>query len=209
MSEHRERRCWRPEEELRIMEPEGKRPRIVGLAVPYEKLSKRLGRHREIVRRGAFSESLAAGGDLRADVEHDEGKLLGRSKANTLKMWEDERGVWAEIVVPNTTVGNDALEDVRSRLRDAMSVTWKRAGLEDGFCNTPDGVVREIRKARLTGVTLTAFPAYPQTAGELVERSLAAWQKEQEEAEQEEDPPEATPTAVRRRLLDLDEKALD
>jgi len=162
-----ERRVWRPVEELRIVDADGRR-RIEGLVVPYETLSEDLGGFREIVRRGAFTDSLRSGRDLRVDVEHDERLLLGRTANGTARFWGDERGVWFSVEVPRTSIGRDAAEDIATGLRDAVSAAWKQGRVEADLTYGRDGgVVRTITKATLTGATITAFPAYRATAGTL------------------------------------------
>jgi phage head maturation protease len=62
----------------------------------------------ELVAPGAFARSLGAGGDLLALVDHDITKVLARTRAGTLKLAEDSRGLHFETVeLPNTTAAND------------------------------------------------------------------------------------------------------
>jgi hypothetical protein len=48
-----------------------------------------------------------AGGDIRALVDHDSGRVIGRSKAGTLRLNEDDKGLAVEIDLPDTTDGRD------------------------------------------------------------------------------------------------------
>lgn len=185
-----ERRCFRLDEELRIVEKEGEPAVIRGLAVPYDQESEDLGGYVEVIRKGAFSESIRSDRDMRADVEHDTRTKLGRRSKGTLAFSEDGRGVWAEITIPNTTTGKDALEEVRNGLLDAMSITFLREPISAKFEEKDSVVYRTITKGVLTGVTLTAFPAYPQTADTLTLRSLAEWQRSEEGGEEDEYDPE-------------------
>jgi len=194
-------RCYRPHEELRVLEAEGQGTRIEGLAVPYGQLSEELGDFRELIQPGAFSKSLAGDSEMRADVEHDCRELLARRSKGTLEFREDKRGVWATVTVPDTTLGRDVVQNVRNGNLDAMSISFQCVPIVDKWVTRGQQVVREISEAVLTGVALTAFPVYPQTAGSVALRSLAAWRESQEP-----EPEEAVgETDILRRRLDLAE----
>jgi HK97 family phage prohead protease len=173
-----QRICFPTDEHLRVIEPEseGQPTRIEGLAVPYGQLSDVLGdrrsKYQERILPGAFGESIRSGQDMRADVEHDPTTLLARSRKGTLAFREDPQGVWATITLPDTNLGRDVLENVRIGNLDAMSVAFSRSGVEATWLRGETVPVREVHRAELTGVTLTSYPAFPQTADTLVLRSL-------------------------------------
>ena len=195
------RRCFRTEK-LRVDERDGKSV-IVGLAVPYGAPSEDLGGFREVFKRGAFKDSL--GDDIFADVEHDRSKKLGRTAAGTVTFKSAREGLRAEIQVPDTTVGRDALEEVRNGSLDAMSIAFMDP--EEEWRGSEGNLTRHIGKATLRAVTLTSFPAFPQTAGTLTERSLAEYRASQKPPEEgaEYEGPE---TEELRRRLDLAEAEL-
>ena len=60
-----------------------------------------------------MTRTLAEGIDLRALVDHDTGKPLGRLKAGTLRVEPDAHGLRVEIDPPNTTAGHDIVESIR------------------------------------------------------------------------------------------------
>jgi hypothetical protein len=175
-----EKRVYHAREELRLIEEEGKPTRVVGLAVPYNQLSDDMNGLREQIAPGAFTEALSSGRDLRADVEHDRRHLLARTKNGTLKFEDRADGLYIDLTLPDTTLGRDTAAEIRSQTRDALSVSWEFEGVEDRFASDSDNqIVRTVTKAPLTGVALTAWPAYPQTAGTLAMRSLDAFLAEQ------------------------------
>jgi HK97 family phage prohead protease len=179
-----ERVMIRTDEELRVNEVDGK-TRIVGLAVPYGRLSADLGGYRERIMPGAFADSLRATQDMRADIEHDPRQILARTKKGTLGFHEDQRGVWATITIPDTPRGREAVEEVRAGNLDGMSITFLRKGVQDRFTKGEEGPVREVKKATMRSVTLTSMPAYPQTADTLILRSLEEWQTAEESCTEE------------------------
>ena len=66
---------------------------------------------KERIAPGAFSEALAD--DVRALFNHDPNYILARSN-NTLELWEDGKGLGYRFEAPNTTAGNDLLENLRN-----------------------------------------------------------------------------------------------
>ncbi|PEP81913.1 HK97 family phage prohead protease, partial [Bacillus toyonensis] len=62
--------------------------------------------------KGAFADSLHHD-DIRALWSHDTSKVLGRTKNNTLRLEEDDKGLRFELDLPRTTVGNDTYESVK------------------------------------------------------------------------------------------------
>ena len=168
------RRCFRSDG-LRVQERDGKAT-ITGLAVPYNAPSEDLGGFRETFKRGAFKESLDS--DMFADVEHDRAKKLGRTTAGSLRFKSSPEGLRFEIDVPDTTVGRDALEEVRNGTLDAASIAFTDP--EDEWRGKEGNLTRNITQATLRAVTLTSFPAYPQTAGTVTQRSLDEWRSQQE-----------------------------
>lgn len=112
----------------------------------------------EIVARGAFAESLKVGDKL-ALVDHDTTKVLARTRAGTLRLAEDTRGLHFEIDLPNTTVANDVL---------ALAEAGSLGGASFGFLVKRDawaGSLRTLHAVDLREISIvSAWPAYPQTS---------------------------------------------
>lgn len=121
---------------------------------------------------GAFSGSI--GGDILALLHHDSGRVLGRTKSNTLRLKEDTRGLHVEIDVPNTTDGNDLWELVERGDISGMSFGMRVTKQE--WDDTGAIPHRTILEADLFEVTATPTPAYEDT--QLAKRSLDAWRAE-------------------------------
>src|SRR5438128_11032112 len=91
--------------ELRV--DAGAPPKLVGYAAVFNSKSLDLGGFIEIVRPGAFKRTLAAGADVRALVNHDPNLIIGRNKAGTLDVAEDDRGLKVTITPLDTQAGRD------------------------------------------------------------------------------------------------------
>lgn len=120
----------------------------------------------ERVAPGAFSDTI--GGDIRALIDHDTGRIIGRTKSGTLRLKQDERGLAVEIDVPNTTNGNDLWELVERGDISGMSFGFRVTKQE--WDETVDPPVRTIQAVELFEVSAVAFPAYDDT--EIGKRSL-------------------------------------
>ncbi|HEX9344233.1 MAG TPA: HK97 family phage prohead protease, partial [Actinomycetota bacterium] len=149
--------------ELRVIDGPSGRPRIVGYAAVFNARSGDLGGFREEIAPGAFTDALAADGDVLALVEHNPGLILGRRSSSTLSLQQDARGLRVEIDPPNTTVGNDAIENVRRGDIKGMSFRFPR-GAKDSWRKDGSDSVRTLHKVGLLEVTLTSIPAYDATS---------------------------------------------
>lgn len=109
---------------------------------------------------GAFKDTI--GGDIRALVDHDWGRIVGRTKSGTLRLVEDERGLRVEFDVPNTTDGNDLWELVERGDISGMSFGFRVTKQE--WDESGDVPVRTIRAVELFEVSAVAFPAYDDTS---------------------------------------------
>lgn len=139
----------------------------------------------ESVAPGAFSRSLS--GDIRALTNHDTTLVLGRTKAHTLELREDEHGLWGRIRVnPNDVDAMNLYERVKRGDVDQCSFGFEIAAEETDFRD--DGSVHwtitEVDP--LYEVSCCTFPAYRETnisarSDELADhkrRSVEAWKAE-------------------------------
>jgi HK97 family phage prohead protease len=119
---------------------------------------------------GAFRGSLKNRNDIKLLWNHDTGAVLGSTRAKTLRLTEDERGLYVEAQLPNTTLGRDARELIKRGDVDSMSFGFTVA--RDGESWSDDGRERTLRKINLHEVSIVAFPAYSATAGTASVRGL-------------------------------------
>ena len=119
---------------------------------------------------GAFTRSLDARNDIKLLWNHDTGSVLGSTRAGTLKLWQDERGLRVSGQLPNTTAGRDAAELIRRGDVDSMSFGFSVPQGGDEWSS--DGSQRTLKSVRLHEVSIVAFPAYSSTAGTTTVRGL-------------------------------------
>lgn len=146
---------------------------------------------------GAFTKALRTA-DVLALVSHDYGRVLGRTKSKTLRLWEDERGLKVEIDVPDTTDGNDLWTLVDRGDVSGMSFSFRATKQEwDEFGHIPK---RTVIEAELYEVTATPLPAYPDTS--LAKRSLEAARAELAAAGKDAEKRAADAAAAARRVAE-------
>jgi HK97 family phage prohead protease len=117
---------------------------------------------------GAFKRSLQARNDIKLLWNHDSGSVLGSTRAGTLTMVEDDRGLKVRAELPNTSLGRDTAELIRRGDVDSMSFgfsvirdSWDESGNE-----------RTLHSVRIHEASIVAFPAYRGTAGTTSVRGL-------------------------------------
>ena len=119
---------------------------------------------------GAFRGSLRQRNDIKILWNHDTGSILGSTRAGTLSLTEDDRGLRVSAQLPNTTLGRDTAELLRRGDVNAMSFGFSVPKNGDSW-NT-DGTERTLNQVRLHEVSIVAFPAYTATAGTATVRGL-------------------------------------
>ena len=133
----------------------------------------------EIVKPGAFTNSVS--GDVRALINHDSSLVLGRTKAGTLTLRQDERGLWGSIRINRDDV--DAM-NLYARVQrgdvDQFGFDIKR----ETFVDLGDGKCRwEIEEVDpLYEVSVCTFPAYTETSVSARKQDLAEIEKRRAEA---------------------------
>lgn len=142
----------------------------------------------ESIAPGAFSRTLQ-GGDIRALINHDTTLVLARTKAHTLELREDERGLWGSILVnPNDQDAMNLYSRVKRGDVDQCSFGFEIVKEETDF--REDGTIHwTIQDVDLFEVSACTFPAYEATnisAREkerdlLMARSLEAWKTKMKE----------------------------
>jgi HK97 family phage prohead protease len=139
-----------------------------GYASVFNSESEDLGGFREVVAPGAFKRSLRSRNDIKLLWNHDTGAVLGSTRAGTVTLVEDERGLKVRAQLPNTTLGRDTAELIRRGDVDSMSFGF--SVIKDTWDET--GTNRTLNAVRLHECSVVAFPAYGGTAGTTIMRGL-------------------------------------
>lgn len=142
-----------------------------GYAALFDKDSEPMGGFVERIAPGAFRRSLTSHGwDIKLLANHDAGRVLGSTRAKTLKLWEDSIGLWVEGILPNSPDGDNIAEAVRRGDIDAMSFGFSvQPGGQEW---SADGKIRTLTDVKLFEVSIVAWPAYSSTIGTTSVRSL-------------------------------------
>lgn len=150
--------------------------RLRGHAAVFDTLSENLGGFREKIARGAFEESIG-NDDIRALFNHDPNFVLGRNRAKTLRLSEDERGLAIDIVLPDTQLARDlVIAPIERGDITQMSIGFSVRSEGQDWGEEDDGqVVRTLKKVRLFDVSPVTFPAYPTT--DIAVRALTAFKQ--------------------------------
>lgn len=119
---------------------------------------------RERIEPGAFDDAVTKD-DVRALFNHDPNLILGRTKAGTLTLSVDERGLKYAIEPPNVSYANDLRESVRrgdvsqsSFAFRVLTETWEKAAKPGELS------LRLIQKVELFDVSPVTYPAYEGTS---------------------------------------------
>jgi HK97 family phage prohead protease len=120
---------------------------------------------------GAFSKTLKSRNNVRMYMNHDSSMLLATTKAKTLRLSEDSKGLFVDASLPDTSVGRDL--SVLMKRGDVNSMSFGFSVPTGGDYFSDDGMTRELRQIKLFEVSVvTGFPAYTATSASV--RSLDA-----------------------------------
>lgn len=110
--------------------------------------------------RNVFHKTLGDKSNVFANYSHDQSKILGSTKSNTLELEDKEDGLYIRCKVPNTSWGNDTWEvisrgDVTTMSFEFIPYDWVEDQIEDTVT---------LRSAKLEAVAFcVAEPAYLET----------------------------------------------
>ena len=119
---------------------------------------------REQIEPGAFDEALTRD-DVRALFNHQSSLVLGRTRAKTLALSVDAKGLHYVIDPPNTSYANDLRESITRG--DVSQSSFAFRVLEDTWekpMRSGELPLRKVRKIELHDVSPVTYPAYEGTS---------------------------------------------
>ncbi len=157
--------------ERRATDPDGDgdvdEPMICGHAAVFNQAAD-LGYFTEIVKTGAFTRTIGED-DIRALFNHDPNYVLGRNRAGTLRLAQDDIGLAFEVTPGTRSYERDLMENIERGDISQCSIGFYVRGYEverDG-----DNWTRTLTDVQLFDVSPVTFPAY--TGTDVAVRSLA------------------------------------
>ena len=162
---------------------DGDEPRIEGHFAVFNSIYEIAPGLTESIAPGAFTKTLS--NDVRALTNHDTTLVLGRSKAGTLELREDNSGLWGSIRInPKDADAMNLYERVKRGDVDQCSFGFDIRS-EDTEIREDGSIHWTIREVDLYEVSCCTFPAYEETSitarsherDEIQKRELMAWKE--------------------------------
>lgn len=122
---------------------------------------------------GAFKRTLNARNNIRLLLNHDTSRVLATTRAKTMRLSEDERGLKVEADLPRGVSYADDLA-VLLRRGDISSMSFGFTVPRGGDSWSEDGTRRTLREVRLHEVSVVTFPAYEATSAAVRDYSRLA-----------------------------------
>lgn len=132
---------------------------LTGYAARFNSRSEDMG-FREWIEPGAFTKTLRSRNDVKALVNHDTSMVIGSTRAGTLTLVEDEKGLVDTVALPETTYARD-LSVVVAR-NDVNAQSFGFSVVRDEW--SKDYAERRLLEVRLHEVSIVTFPAYKATS---------------------------------------------
>lgn len=168
-----ERRAF---QEARIVAEDARK--LKGYAIVFGSTSVDLGGFKEVIAPEAVDRTLGAAADVRALVDHDSGKVIGRTRSGTLQLKKDGHGL-AVTIEPDSEISY-AKDIMRAVLRgDVSGMSFGFRVIEDLWNWDGPIPLRTVVDMRISEVSIVSFPAYEATNIDVAMRSLRNFQKTQ------------------------------
>lgn len=151
---------------------------ITGWPIMFNTLSVDLGGFRERILPQAVDRSLKA--DVRALVDHDTAKVIGRTRSGTMKLRKETKGLKVTIEPdPEITYAGDIMRAVGRGDVSGMSFAFKVLE-EDWHEKKGEPAIRDILDMEVSEVSIVTFPAYTDTDVSVAKRALDLYREQRE-----------------------------
>lgn len=146
-----------------------------GYGAVFNSPSQNMGGYVEQVNPGAFSKTIQEA-DIRSLFNHDKNFVLGRTSAGTLKLSEDDTGLYYQVLAGNRSYERDLIESIERGDVYGSSFGFKVVGPngESWGYNDNGFPQRSLNEVALYDVSPVLNPAYEATSTEWTQRSVNA-----------------------------------
>lgn len=159
--------------EVRKLEDDSNEMIVEGYALRFNTWSENLGNFIETITPEALKNTELK--DVRLLFNHDWSNVLGRQSAKTLELEVDEVGLRFKAILPNTTLGKDLYEQIRTNNINQCSFefTLDENG-EDVKYDSTESIYKRTVKAikRIREISIVSLPAYESSDVAIALRSI-------------------------------------
>jgi HK97 family phage prohead protease len=164
---------------------------ISGYAATFGDLSENLGGFKEVIRAGAFKQSLIDNPDVLCLYGHDHNQILGRVSSGTLTIAEDPRGLRFSCKLPDTSTARDLIALMERGDIGKMSFGFGLSDDGDSWEEVGGQIIRTLTQVILWEISVVGQPAYKSSSVNL--RSCPAQlrkklKRDNDESDDNEDP---------------------
>lgn len=137
-------------------------PRVSGYAAVFNSPTIIAGLFREQIAPGAFANSIAAGDDCRALLNHEASKVFARTTNGSLTLREDARGLWFEAMPAETTWAKDMISLIARG--EITQCSFGFTVIREAWIEADDYPLRTILECSVFDVSAVTYPAYGETS---------------------------------------------
>jgi uncharacterized protein len=167
-------------QELRAAGTDAK-PKISGYAARYNVKTQLQPGLREVIRPGAFRKTVAAKDDAYACFNHDPQQILGRVRAGSLRLAEDDKGLRFDCDIDlGVSYANDLYRNIQSGAISECSFGFY--ALQDDYVTDPEDrheVLRELKECKVFDVSPVTTPQYGNGVTSVSARNIVSADVEQ------------------------------
>lgn len=175
---------------IEIRQEEQKKDKIVGYALKFNTWSNNLGGFKEIIDRNALDNCDM--NDVRALIDHNTQKILGRTTNNSLKLTIDDVGLRFECIPSDTTYARDLIENMKNgninQCSFAFALNYDNNNCENWEYDEEEGIYKRTLKdiKEIFDVSCVTYPAYDNTECVVAQRTLKNLKEDLEKHKQNE-----------------------
>lgn len=176
---------------IEIRQEEGQeKNKIVGYALKFNTWSNDLGGFIEKIDRNALDNCNMS--DVRALIDHNTQKILGRTTNNSLKLTIDDIGLRFECIPSDTTYARDLIENMKNgninQCSFAFTLNYDNNDCENWEYDEEEGIYKRTLKdiKKIFDVSCVTYPAYDNTECVVAQRTLKDIKEDLEKHKQNE-----------------------